>query len=87
LITIKDALRDRRIVQTMDAANVIVEVRWNSRRNRYDVVRDGVIIFFHGMKGGAMTSARRIAHDLTVEGQTVEIIVVESDGSRSKDGS
>jgi hypothetical protein len=74
------ALADRRSVQTMDAAKVIIEVRWNAGRNRYDVVRDGVVIFFHGMKGGAMTSARRIAHDLTAEGRNVEIIIAEPDG-------
>jgi hypothetical protein len=70
----------------MDAPKIIIEVRWNGGRGRYDVVRDGVVLYFHGMKGGAVASARRIAHDLGGEGRTVEIILIQSDGTHTKDG-
>jgi hypothetical protein len=66
-------------------AKTILEVRWNSNRRRFDVIREGVVVHFHEMRGGALAAARKLAHDLIVTGQNAEIIVVESDGSHIKD--
>jgi hypothetical protein len=69
----------------MDAQKVILEVRWNAVRRRFDVVRGGSIVQFHARRGGALAAARVLAKEMIVAGQNVEIMVVESDGSHIKD--
>jgi hypothetical protein len=69
----------------MDAQKIILEVRWNAVRRRFDVVREGGIVQFHTRRGGALAAARTLAHQLIIAGQNVEIIVVEPDGSHIKD--
>jgi hypothetical protein len=69
----------------MDAPKIVLEVRWNAPRQRFDVIRERIVVEFHGMKGGALAAARRMAHDLIVAGHNVEIIIVDADGSHVKD--
>jgi hypothetical protein len=69
----------------MDTHKVILEVRWNAVRRRFDVVRGGSIVQCHTRRGGALAAARALAHELIVAGQNVEIMVVEPDGSHIKD--
>jgi hypothetical protein len=64
---------------------ITIEVRWNSERGRYDVVRKGAPTYFHRLKVGAIALARMIARDLIEAGHQAEIIVVEADGSRVKE--
>jgi hypothetical protein len=64
---------------------ITIEVRWNSERGRYDVVRKGAPVHFHRLKVGALALARMIARDMIEAGHEAEIVVVQPDGSRVKE--
>ena len=69
----------------MDVQKTIIEVRWNSIRQHYDVRREGEVLYFHEMKGRALAIARKIAHDLLLAGEHPEIVVIDTDGFHIKD--
>ena len=64
---------------------ITIEVRWNSERDRYDVVRKGAPTHFHKLKVAAVALARMIARDLVEAGHNAEIVVVQPDGTRTKE--
>jgi hypothetical protein len=61
---------------------ITIEVRWNSERARYDVVRKGAPTHFHRLKVAAIALARMIARDLVEAGHSAEIVVIQPDGTR-----